>query len=123
MDEVDNLEALSNVLERLTENPYDPFLHAEHIRIAQATGMQDQVESAVEMMSAYWALNDQIWMLVIQPKLESAHESVENIKSLLGLFQRAEEDYLCECQSPNSYVPSLSFIQLFHSSRCIWSSL
>lgn len=96
MEEADLLEALSDVLERLTINPYDLSLHAEHIRIAQATGMQDQLESALDMMTAYWAVGDQIWLLLIQPNLASVPETVEELKSLLTLFQRAEEDYLCE---------------------------
>lgn len=123
MEEADVLEALSDVLERLTINPYDLSLHAEHIRIAQATGMQDQLISALDMMTAYWAVGDQLWLLLIQPNLASIPETVEELKSLLTLFQRAEEDYLCEYFPLTLQVPFLSFIQLFHSSRCIWSSL
>lgn len=122
MDEAAALEALSDVLERLTTNPYDPSLHAEHIRLAQMTGLPDQLESALDMMGAYWAVGEQFWTLLIEPKLASASESVEEITALLALFRRAEEDYLCECSPPTLQVPSLSFIQLSRFSRCIWSS-
>ena len=98
MNEADSLEALSGVLERLTENPYDISLHAEHIRIARATGMDDQVDSALEMMTAFWAAGDYAWLPLIERKIAGSNlESPEDLQGILDLFSRAEQDYLCEC--------------------------
>ena len=98
MNEADSLEALSGVLERLTENPYDISLHAEHFRIARATGMDDQVDSALEMMTAFWAAGDYAWFPLIEHKIAGSNlESPEDLQAILDLFSRAEQDYLCEC--------------------------
>ncbi|TFK90773.1 RNA-binding protein Prp24 [Polyporus arcularius HHB13444] len=95
MNEADALEALSSVLERLTDNPYDIALHAEHIRIARATGMEDQVESALEMMTAFWAAGEDVWLPLIQHKIAASNlDSPEDLRAILDLFTRAERDYL-----------------------------
>ncbi|KAI0357377.1 RNA-binding protein Prp24 [Trametes cingulata] len=95
MNEADSLEALSGILERLTENPYDISLHAEHIRIAQSTHMDDQVDSALEMMTAFWAAGEEVWLPLIQRKLEQSNlESPEDLRAILDVFSRAEQDYL-----------------------------
>ncbi len=97
MNEADALEALSSVLERLTDNPYDIALHAEHIRIARATGMEDQVESALEMMTAFWAAGEDVWLPLVQHKIAASNlDSPEDLRAILDLFTRAERDYLCE---------------------------
>lgn len=98
MDEADSLEALSGVLERLTENPYDISLHAEHIRIARATNLDDQVESALEMMTAFWAAGESVWLPLLERKTSTGDlESPEDLQAILDLYARAEQDYLCEC--------------------------
>ncbi|KAI0700046.1 RNA-binding protein Prp24 [Cerioporus squamosus] len=95
MNEADALEALSNILERLTDNPYDIALHAEHIRIARATGMDDQVESALEMMTAFWAAGEDVWLPLVQHKLSASNlDSPEDLRAILDIFARAERDYL-----------------------------
>ncbi|KAI0712607.1 RNA-binding protein Prp24 [Earliella scabrosa] len=95
MNEADALEALSGILERITENPYDIGLHAEHIRIARATGMDDQVESALDMMTAFWAAGEDVWLPLLQRKIATTNLDVrEDLQSILDLFARAEQDYL-----------------------------
>ncbi|KAI0820419.1 RNA-binding protein Prp24 [Trametes gibbosa] len=95
MNEADSLEALSAILERITENPYDISLHAEHVRIARTTGMDEHVESALEMMTAFWAAGEQVWLpLILQKTNASNLESPEDIKTILGLYARAEHDHL-----------------------------
>lgn len=97
MNEADALEALSGILERITENPYDIGLHAEHIRIARATGMDDQVESALDMMTAFWAAGEDVWLPLLQRKIAATNlDAREDLQSILDLFARAEQDYLCE---------------------------
>ncbi|EJF56678.1 RNA-binding protein Prp24 [Dichomitus squalens LYAD-421 SS1] len=95
MNEADSLEALSAILERLTENPYDISLHAEHIRIAHATGMDGQAGSALEMVTAFWAAGDYVWLPLIEHKIAGSNlETPEDLQSILDLFSRAEQDYL-----------------------------
>ncbi|KAI0632486.1 RNA-binding protein Prp24 [Trametes polyzona] len=95
MDEADALEALSRILERLTQNPYDISLHAEHVRIARSTGMDDQVDSALEMMTAFWAAGEQVWLPLIEHRINTSNlESPEDLRAILDLYSRAEQDYL-----------------------------
>ncbi|KZT64612.1 hypothetical protein DAEQUDRAFT_717745 [Daedalea quercina L-15889] len=95
MDESDALEALSNVLNRLTEDPYDITLHIEHVRIARETGMDDQLESALEMFTAFWAAGDYVWLPLIEHKLQASNlESPQDLQAILDLFNRAEQDCL-----------------------------
>ncbi|OJT12790.1 hypothetical protein TRAPUB_10625 [Trametes pubescens] len=95
MDEADSLEALSGILERLTENPYDISLHAEHIRIARATNLDDQVESALEMMTVFWAAGESVWLPLIERRTSTGDlESPEDLQAILDLYARAEQDYL-----------------------------
>ena len=97
MNEADVLEALSGILERLTEDPYDISLHAERIRIARATGMEDQVDSALDMMTAFWAAGEDVWRPLIQRKITTSDlESPEALQGILDLFTRAEQDYMCK---------------------------
>ncbi|KAI0771140.1 RNA-binding protein Prp24 [Trametes elegans] len=95
MNEADSLEALSGILERITENPYDLSLHAEHIRIARSTGLDEQVDSALEMFTAFWAAGEQVWLPLIQRKLETSNlEAPEDLRAILEVLARAEQDYL-----------------------------
>lgn len=96
MDEADALEALSDVLNRLTDNPYDLSLYGENVRLARETGMGDQIESALDMVTAFWAVGDYIWLPLIDHKLQSSSlESPLDIQGILDLYERAEQDYLC----------------------------
>ena len=89
MDEAAALEALSDILNKLTENPYDISLHAEHVRIARATGMEDQVESALDMVTAFWAVGDQVWLPLIERKQQSSDlESPADLQEVLALQSR-----------------------------------
>ncbi|KAI0916773.1 hypothetical protein AcW1_007863 [Taiwanofungus camphoratus] len=95
MDEADALEALSNVLNRLTENPYDIALHAENVRLAYSTGMEDQIDSALDMVTAFWMAGDEVWMPIIDRKQSTSNlESAQDLKAILNLYERAEQDYL-----------------------------
>ncbi|KAI0755299.1 RNA-binding protein Prp24 [Daedaleopsis nitida] len=95
MKEEDALEAISGILERLLDNPYDMSLHAEHIRIARTTGMDDQVESALDMLTSFWAAGEDVWLPRIQLKIATANlEASEDLQGIHDLFTRAEQDYL-----------------------------
>lgn len=97
MDEADALEALANTLTLLTENPYDISLHAQNVRLARATGMEDQLEAALGMVTTFWAAGNYVWLPLIDMKANSADlAKKEDMEDLLALFERAEEDYLCK---------------------------
>ena len=101
MNEADALEALSAILERLTDNPYDIALHVEHIRIARATGMEDQVDAALDMVTTFWAAGDAVWLPLLERKIATSDlQSPDDLKATLQLFTRAEGDYLCTCRAP-----------------------
>ena len=101
MNEADALEALSAILERLTDNPYDIALHVEHIRIARATGMEDQVDAALDMVTTFWAAGDAVWLPLLERKIATSDlQSPDDLKAILQLFTRAEGDYLCTCRAP-----------------------
>ena len=105
MDEAGALEALANVLNRLTDDPYDIALHIEHVRIAQQTGMEDQLESAVEMATAFWAVGDYVWLPLLEHKLQGSDlDSAQDLQAILDLFGRAEQDYLCACCTSASLI-------------------
>ncbi|EPQ51022.1 hypothetical protein GLOTRDRAFT_66218 [Gloeophyllum trabeum ATCC 11539] len=95
MDESDNLEALSNLLTRLSSNPYDLSLHIQHVRLASATGMDEQVNEAREMFANFYAVPDEIWVPLIEAKEKAVDlATAEGVKEILELYERAEGDYL-----------------------------
>ncbi|PCH39752.1 hypothetical protein WOLCODRAFT_136486 [Wolfiporia cocos MD-104 SS10] len=95
MDEADALEALSHILERITEDPYNISLHVDNVRIARDTGMEDQVESALDMVTAFWAAGDYVWLPLIESKISSSNmESRVDLQTISDLFEKAEQDYV-----------------------------
>ncbi|TFK40639.1 hypothetical protein BDQ12DRAFT_601697 [Crucibulum laeve] len=93
MDE--SLNALGNLLGQLADNPYDVSLHAQHIRLAQSLeGMNEEVQSALEMMPEFLAAGDEVWLPLIRRKeaLVDA-DTKESVEELLSLYARAEADY------------------------------
>jgi squamous cell carcinoma antigen recognized by T-cells 3 len=98
MDEEQALEALSNVVSTLTETPFDLSLHAQHIQLAAASGMDDQVHAARETLTAYYACGDDVWLPLIEDKNSSVDvDTIDGVLSVLSAYKRAEDDYLCTC--------------------------
>jgi hypothetical protein len=96
MDEEQALEALSNVISALSEAPFDLSLHAQHIQLAAATGMDDQVRAARETLTTYYACGDDIWLPLIEDKKSSVDlDTIDGVLSVLSAYKRAEDDYLC----------------------------
>ncbi|CCM02468.1 uncharacterized protein FIBRA_04567 [Fibroporia radiculosa] len=116
MDEADALEALSSILTRLTDDPYNIALHAEHVRVARDTGMDDQVESALEMVPAFWAAGDQIWLPLIERKVQSSNlDAPGDLQAILSLYDRAEHDYLSLPLLQKHLELLIDRFQYFHS--------
>jgi hypothetical protein len=96
MDEEQALEALSNVISALSETPFDLSLHKKHIQLALATGMDDQMREARDTLTAYYACGDDVWLPLIEDKKSAADlETVDGALSVLAVYKRAEDDYLC----------------------------
>ncbi|KAI0278229.1 hypothetical protein BGY98DRAFT_1107507 [Russula aff. rugulosa BPL654] len=95
MDEEQALEALSNVISALSETPFDLSLHGQHIQLALATGMDDQMRAARDTLTVYYACGDDVWLPLIEDKKGAADlETVDGALSVLTAYKRAEDDYL-----------------------------
>ena len=96
MDEEQALEALSNVISALSETPFDLSLHEQHIQLALATGLDDQIRAARDTLTSYYACGDDVWRPLIEDKKSAADlETVDGALSVLAAYKRAEDDYLC----------------------------
>jgi hypothetical protein len=91
------LEAYANILDQISEDPYNASLHAQHIRLAQSLqGMDAEAQTALEMMSEFLAAGDDVWLPLIQAKESAVNlQSPDGVDELLTLYDRAEADYLC----------------------------
>ena len=122
MDEAAALEALSNILTSISETPYDFSLHVQHINVAETLGedQQDQALSAREMMTGFWAAGEEVWLPLINAKKASVDlDTEEGVAELLELYEKAEDDYLCEPRPSATIVPVLSIAQPLKSSSRI----
>ena len=103
MGEAESLEALSNILTSISENPYDFSLHVQHINVAETLrdGQQDQALSAREMMTGFWAAGEEVWFPLINAKKTSVDlDAEEGVAEVIELYEKAEDDYLCEPECP-----------------------
>ncbi|KAI9464990.1 hypothetical protein BJY52DRAFT_1247790 [Lactarius psammicola] len=95
MDEEQALEALSNVISALSETPFDLSLHAQHIQLAAAAGMDDQAHVARETLTTYYACADDVWLPLLEEKKKTAKlDSIDSVLSVLQAYKLAEDDYL-----------------------------
>ncbi|KAJ3565020.1 hypothetical protein NP233_g7910 [Leucocoprinus birnbaumii] len=93
----DSLNALSNVLSSIAEQPHNVALHVQHIQLAQSDpALDSELRSAMEMMTEFLAADpEHVWL----PLIEQTHNIVDldtasGVKELLSLYERAEKDYL-----------------------------
>jgi hypothetical protein len=124
MDEVESLEALSNILTSISETPYDFSLHVQHISIAETLGegQQEQALSAREMMTGFWAAGEEVWFPLIDAKKAVVDlDTEEGVAEVLDVYEKAEDDYLCESPTSPAILLVLSVLQPLKSSSRIWS--
>ncbi|KAF8635933.1 hypothetical protein AX15_000104 [Amanita polypyramis BW_CC] len=96
MDESQSLDVLADLINELSQKPYDIALHAKNIRLAQSLeGMESEVQSAMEMLPEFLAAGEDIWLFLLDKKEQSVDlTSVNGVADLLALYERAEADYL-----------------------------
>ena len=124
MDEAESLEAISNILTSILETPYDFSLHVQHINVAETLGegQQDQALSAREMMSGFWAAGEEVWFPLINAKKTTVDlDTEEGVGEVLEVYEKAEDDYLCEFRTSPAILLVLSVPQLLKSSSHIWN--
>lgn len=98
MDESRALDALSTLLESLSQAPFEVALHAKHINLAHTLKSFDpsHLDAAREMFTTHFPAGDEVWMPLIQEKEERVDLSqAEGILDILELYAKAEADYLC----------------------------
>ena len=96
-------EALATVLTELSERPFDFALHLKHISLVQSS--PNESVSAMEMMSNFVAVGDEIWLPLITAKRAAVDIKTANgVGELFALYEKAEADYLCRFLSPFSVM-------------------
>jgi squamous cell carcinoma antigen recognized by T-cells 3 len=97
MDDSHSLDALADILNDVVEKPYDAPTHARHIRLTQSLeGMESEITSAMEMMTQFLAAGEEIWLPLINAKMQELDlDTEEGVVELLALYTRAESDYMC----------------------------
>ena len=124
MDEVEALEALSNILTSISETPYDLSLHVQHIGVAETLGegQQGQALAAREMMTGFWAAGEEVWFPLIDAKKAAVDlDTEEGVAEVLEVYEKAEDDYLCESRAFPAILLVLNDLQPSKSSSHIWS--
>lgn len=99
MDDFQSLDALTNIMNELAEKPFDFAAHVQHVRLSKSLpGMEAEAASALEMMSEFLAVGDEVWLPLLDAKEKSfALETEDGLMQLFALYDRAEADYLCAC--------------------------
>jgi hypothetical protein len=102
MDDSHSLDALANILNDIAEKPYDAPTHAMHIRLTQSLeGMESEITSAMEMMTQFLAAGEEVWLPLINAKMQELDlDTEEGVVELLALYTRAESDYMCALLVP-----------------------
>ncbi|CAK5284383.1 unnamed protein product [Mycena citricolor] len=94
--EVARMDALATILSQIETSPFDLSLHVRHIQLTTSSeGMGEDALAAMELLSSFFAVSEDIWMALISAKENSMSMDVrENVEELLALYERAENDYL-----------------------------
>ena len=95
VEDVESLDSLSEILTAISENPYDISLHAKHIQLALKYGQEDQANEARRLMTMFWAASDDVWLPLMEHRLQQGQDTVQDALEIHELLQRAENDYLC----------------------------
>ncbi|KAL5519977.1 hypothetical protein ACEPAG_1637 [Sanghuangporus baumii] len=94
MDESQSLEALSNALTQINENPLDLSLYAQYLSLALSSGVDEQdIMPIRQMLTMYWPAGDDVWLPMIEARIREGIDSLEDTMEVLNLFHTAEDDY------------------------------
>lgn len=93
---MESLEAVDNILSKISVKPLDLSLHLRHIELARTLEDLEFQLTAFQTLTQFLAVGDEIWLPYIDAKAKSLDlDTVEGVEELLQLYERAEEDYLC----------------------------
>ncbi|GJJ09530.1 hypothetical protein Clacol_003753 [Clathrus columnatus] len=110
------LDELSNVLSAIAESPYSLGLHAKHISLATSPDLSDQLESATELLTSFFAAPSHVWLAYLQSKmsklgipddlnyeepvaLDLKNVDPSSLDDLFECFRKATSDYLSQFDS------------------------
>ncbi|THH01889.1 hypothetical protein EW145_g6837, partial [Phellinidium pouzarii] len=79
---------------RVSASPYDISLHAQLIQLALASGMDNQVTAARQLLLRFWSAGEEVWLPTIEARIHQGVDTLGDVLDVLALFQTAEEDYL-----------------------------
>ncbi|TRM63998.1 hypothetical protein BD626DRAFT_547754 [Schizophyllum amplum] len=91
------LDALAGILNQIVEKPFDVALHAQHIRLAEASTdpTSAEVVSACEMYTNFMPAEETVWARFLAHKEATLDlTTAAGLEELLNLYERAENDYL-----------------------------
>ena len=93
---MESLEAVDNILSKISATPLDLSLHLRHIELAKALEDLEFQLTAFQTLTQFLAVGDEIWLPYVDAKAKYLDlDTVEGVEELLQLYERAEEDYLC----------------------------
>lgn len=129
----DALDELSNVLTAISESPYSLELHAKHITLTSLPELSEQFESAIELLTTFFAAPPQVWQAYLHSKVtklgipedfEDADEvtsvdlknvDLQTLNDLFECFRRATSDYLCPYFSIRFFLIFCLILQFSYS--------
>lgn len=101
-----DLAGIENVLNAISENPFDISLHAQHVALAKSLdGMDAEVQAALEMFTTFYAAGEDVWLQLIEFKKASEDLTTqEGVDKVLALYEQAEDDYLCTSSEFHTFI-------------------
>lgn len=95
----DTLTQLSSLIEQITQKQGSIALHAQNIKLASSAGLEDEANAARELMTMFLAAPEDVWLPFLAHKEKELGDTMDGVKEVHELYQRAEQDYLCESGS------------------------
>lgn len=93
------LDELSSTLDKISKKPYDYNLHARNVALSQQLGMDDQVDSAREMLSQSFPLPEAGWLEWIEKRKARSKQNPQDldaVTSVVDLYEKALNHMLCK---------------------------
>ncbi|KZV80119.1 hypothetical protein EXIGLDRAFT_845875 [Exidia glandulosa HHB12029] len=88
------LSQLSSLMEQITQKQGSIALHAQNIQLAVNAGLDDEANGARELMTMFVATPADVWLPFLAAKENELADTMDGVKEIHELYQRAEQDYL-----------------------------